>query len=158
MTRDARFEEGGERPLRLKALDEGDLSIISSLVQDSVLPRSEVVWQKNARRFGLLLNRFRWEDAAAAGRSGRPVERVRSVLAIEDVRRVQTLGLEDVTGDTILCLLSLEWEGDEDGGGALTLNLAGDGAIRVEVEALEVLLRDVTRPYIAPSGRTPEHP
>jgi hypothetical protein len=35
--------------------------------------------------------------------------------------------------------------------------LAGDGAIRLEVEALEVILRDVTRPYRAPSGKVPRH-
>jgi hypothetical protein len=37
------------------------------------------------------------------------------------------------------------------------LTLAGDGAIRLEVEALEVALKDVTRPYRAPSGKAPSH-
>ncbi|MEL0285532.1 MAG: DUF2948 domain-containing protein, partial [Paracoccaceae bacterium] len=31
-------------------------------------------------------------------------------------------------------------------------------AIRVTCEAIEVTLKDVTRPYIAPSGKTPQHP
>ena len=35
--------------------------------------------------------------------------------------------------------------------------LAGDGAVALEVEALEVRLEDVTRPYRAPSGRVPDH-
>jgi hypothetical protein len=30
--------------------------------------------------------------------------------------------------------------------------------VAVDVEALEVTLRDVTRPYVAPSGKTPGHP
>ena len=38
------------------------------------------------------------------------------------------------------------------------LTLAGDGAIALEVEALEVTLQDVTRPYRAPSGKAPAHP
>ena len=33
----------------------------------------------------------------------------------------------------------------------------GDGAIRARVEALEVTLKDVTRPYRAPSGHVPDH-
>ncbi len=33
----------------------------------------------------------------------------------------------------------------------MVLTLAGDGAIALEVEALDVTLKDVTRPYIAPS-------
>ena len=35
--------------------------------------------------------------------------------------------------------------------------LAGDGAIALEVEALDVRLDDVTRPYRAPSGKVPNH-
>jgi hypothetical protein len=38
------------------------------------------------------------------------------------------------------------------------LTLAGDGALALEVEALEVTLKDVTRPYAAPSGHAPGHP
>jgi hypothetical protein len=37
------------------------------------------------------------------------------------------------------------------------LTLAGDGAIALEAEALEVTLKDVTRPYLAPSGKVPNH-
>ena len=35
--------------------------------------------------------------------------------------------------------------------------LAGDGGIRLTVEALEVTLKDVTRPYVAPSRHVPKH-
>ena len=35
--------------------------------------------------------------------------------------------------------------------------LAGDGAIALQVETLDVTLRDVSRPYLAPSGRVPSH-
>ena len=41
--------------------------------------------------------------------------------------------------------------------GYCILTLAGDGAIRLKVEALEASLRDVTLPYIAPSGMIPNH-
>ena len=92
MTGDARFEDGAERPLRLKALDAEDLTVVSAAVQDAVFPIGEMRWQKDKRRFGLLLNRFRWEDAEAAKRADRPVERVQSVLAIEDVRKVVKSG------------------------------------------------------------------
>jgi len=42
MTEDARFEDGAERPLRLKALDAEDLSVISALAQDAVFPAREM--------------------------------------------------------------------------------------------------------------------
>jgi hypothetical protein len=40
----------------------------------------------------------------------------------------------------------------------VTLVLAGDGAIRASVECLDVTLKDVTRPYLAPSRHMPKHP
>jgi hypothetical protein len=157
MSADATFEDGGESPLRLRALDADDLAVISSLVQDAVFPGSEMTWDRSKRRFALLLNRFRWEDAPKAAARKRPVERVQSVLVIEDAMNVQTSGVE--RGDTVavMSLLSLTFEAGEDGAGRVILTLAGDGAIAVDVEALEVVLRDVTRPYVAPSRRTPHH-
>lgn len=157
MSGDATFEEGADRPLRLKALDSKDLEVLSSLVQDAVLDGSGMHWDRRARRFGLLLNRFRWEDADRAEARRRPYERVRSVLAIEDVIRVQSQGVEPGDAAQVYSLLHVTFEPGEDGAGAVILTLAGDGAIRVEVETLEVVLRDVTRPYRAPSGKKPGH-
>jgi hypothetical protein len=126
--------------------------VIAALVQDAVFPASEMTWDRKARRFGVLLNRFRWELG-----TGRP-ERVQSVLAIEDAGRVASQGIAREDADLVLSLLTLDWEPGEDGTGRITLVLAGDGAVAVDVEALEVTLRDVTRPYVAPSGRAPGHP
>lgn len=158
MTQDARFEDGGEKPLRLKALEAGELPVIAALVQDAVFPITEMKWDRKQRRFALLLNRFRWEDKAAAERRGRAFERVQSVLAFEDVLSVASQGIERSDKDTVLSLLTLTFAPGEDGGGRIEMTLAGDGAVGVAVEALEVTLRDVTRPYLAPSRRAPGHP
>jgi hypothetical protein len=154
---DARFEEGGEAPLRLVAQDAEDLKVISTLVQDAVLPATELKFDPRRRRFAMLLNRFRWEDRAEAEAVGRAYERVRSLLVIEDVRKVQSSGFDRSDRDLILSLLSMSFAAEEDGTGRLTLTLAGDGAIALDVEALEVRLDDVTRPYRAPSGKAPKH-
>ena len=150
MTDDARFEDGGETPLRLRALDGDDLKVISALIQDAVFPGDEMRWEPRRRRFALLLNRFRWEDR------GRRAERVRSVLAVEDVQKVTSQGVGRDPG-TVYAVLALDWAPGADGTGRLTLTLAGDGAVALEVEALEVTLTDVTRPYLAPSGHAPSH-
>lgn len=154
---DARFEEGGEGPLRLIAQDGEDLKVISTLVQDAVLPVTELKYDAKRRRFALMLNRFRWEDRAEAEQVGRAYERVRSVMVVEDVLRVQTQGFDRADKDLVLSLLSLDFTSGADGAGRLTLVLAGDGAIALEVEALELRLDDVTRPYRAPSGKVPKH-
>ncbi|MCI2399144.1 DUF2948 family protein [Aliiroseovarius subalbicans] len=158
MSDDAKFEDGGDQPLRLMALDADDLSVLSALAQDAVFPITEMTWQPSQRRFALLLNRFRWEDKPAADRRGRPVERVQAVLAVNDVMKVQSQGLDRGDADMVLSLLSVSFAPGEDGMGRIELTLAGDGAIALEVEALDVTLRDVTRPYLAPSKHTPEHP
>ena len=62
---DAKFEDGGEEALRLLAMDQEDLQVLSTLVQDAVFPAAEMAWDAKHRRFSLLLNRFRWEDVNA---------------------------------------------------------------------------------------------
>jgi hypothetical protein len=158
MSEDARFEDGGgERPLNLGAMDAEDLQVVSSLVQDAVLPANEIAFQKRHQRLGLLVNRVRWEDREAAERQGRPLERVQSVLSIENVLNVASQGIQR-DSDTVLSLLSIGFEAQDDGAGFVTLTFAGDGALRASVEALELRLKDVTRPYVAPSGKAPSHP
>lgn len=155
---DARFEDGAERPLNLMAQDAEDLAVISALVQDAVFPATEMTWDRRARKFALLLNRFRWEDRAAAEAERRPYERAQALLVIADAGAVRTQGIDRRDRDTVLSLMSLSWTPGQDGMGTVTLTLAGDGAIAVDVEALDVSLRDVTRPYRAPSGKAPGHP
>lgn len=152
---DARFEDAREAALNLGALDIDDLQVISGLAQDAIFPITEMKWQKRPRRFVLLLNRFRWEEGGAA----RPVaERVQSLLVIENVLGLASQGVDRSDNDLILSLLTITFEPGDDGAGQVLLTLAGDGAIRAEVEALDVTLRDVTRPYVAPSGKVPQHP
>jgi len=155
---DARFEDATEAPLHLVARDTEDLAVLSALVQDAVFPISEMRWQKGRRRFGLLINRFRWEDRDAAERAGRRFERVRSLLVVDEALSVRTQGIDRQDRDVVLSLLSVGFEPGEDGTGRVILTLAGDGAIALEAEALEVTLKDVTRPYLAPSGKVPGHP
>jgi len=154
---DARFQDGGEGPLRLVAQDAEDLRVISTLVQDAVLPVTEMSHDPKRRRFALLLNRFRWEDRAVAEATGRAYERVRSVLVVEDVLSLKSQGFDRADKYLVLSLLSLGFVPGPDGTGRLTLTLAGDGALALEVEALEVRLDDVSRPYRAPSGKVPGH-
>ena len=151
---DAKFEDGREAPLNLGALDADDLQVLSSLVQDAVFPVTEMKYARAQRRFALLINRFRWEDAGG-GRYA--PERVQSLLAFDLVLGVASQGIDRMEKDTILSLLSLSFEPAKDGAGDILLTLAGDGAIRLRVEAIEATLKDVTRPYVAPSKSVPRH-
>ena len=154
---DARFEDARETPLNLGAFEADDLKVISALVQDAVFPANAMTWRPGQRRFGLLINRFRWEDVEAARKRARPVERVQSLLVVDNVLAVASNGVDRRDGDLVLSLLALEWHPADEVAGALHLVLAGDGVIRLRLEALEVTLKDVTRPYVAPSRKVPGH-
>lgn len=152
MSKDARFEDGAVKPLRLMAADADDLTVISALIQDAVFPSSEVLWQSNQRRLALLINRFRWEGNV------RQAERVQSVLTFEDTKKVSSLGVTRGDPDLVLSVLALEWRPEVDGTGRIELTLSGDGSIALDVECINVGLRDVTLSYPALSGKVPDHP
>lgn len=158
MTQDASFEDGAEKPIQLVAVDTADLEIISGLVQDAVFSGSKMSWIAGQHRFAILLNRFRWEDVDQAKARDRPFERVQTVLSIEDVETVSSQGVDPKDKETILSILAVQFVAGEDGAGRVVLTLAGDGAIGLDVECINVTLQDVTRPYIAPSKHVPHHP
>jgi len=155
MSVDARFEDGVERPLNLAAEQVEDLAVISALIQDAVFPVSEIAWQPGKRQFAVLLNRFRWEDPRP---QGLPAERVRAVLRFGDVRKVISQGVARDDADLVFSVLSIAFEPGTDGTGRMVLTLAGDGQIALDVDCIDVVLKDVTRPYAAPSGKVPQHP
>ena len=155
MSVDATFEDGRDAPLNLGALDSEDVQVISALVQDAVFPITEMQWNAKQRRFGLLLNRFRWEEGA---RGKTAPERVQSLLAFDGVLSVASQGIDRSEADMVLSLMSVAFEAGDEGAGDMILTLAGDGAIRLRVEAIDATLKDVTRPYVAPSKRAPSHP
>ena len=152
---DARFEDGLEKPLNLGAQDADELQVLSALIQDAIFPITEMTWQAKQRRFGLLLNRFRWEEGA---RGQTAPERVQSILVVDNVMSVASQGVDRAETDMILSVLSATFEAGDDGAGDIVFTLAGDGAVRVSVEAIEMTLKDVTRPYVAPSKKAPKHP
>lgn len=154
---DARFEDAEEGPLQLLAQGADDLPILASLMQDAVFAVPEMRYDRRTRRFALLINRFRWEDRLAAETAKRPYERVRSLFVAEDVLSVRSQGIDRGDKDLILSLLDLEYHPGADGMGRLVLILAGDGAVELELETLNLRLQDVTRPYIAPSRKIPDH-
>jgi len=140
MTQDASFEDGAEAPLRLLAQDAGDVPVLSALIQDAIAQTAQMKFERKKRRFTLLLNRFRWEDADGAAARSRPFERVQSVLAIEGIERLQTQGIDETDKDLVLALLSIAFEPGDAPGGVLTLNFSGDGEIAAQVDCVDLQL------------------
>ena len=157
MTQDAGFNDALDRPLNLGAQDAEDLQVISSLTQDAVMTVDDLKWSRAERQVVFLLKRFRWEDVELAKQQGRDPERVQSLLVIQNATGLASQGIDRKQADVVLSLMSLEFSGAEDGVGDLILTFSGDGALKVQVDGLDVALRDVTRPYVAPSKQVPNH-
>jgi hypothetical protein len=157
MNQDAAFNDALDRPLNLGAQDAEDLQVISSLTQDAVLTVDDLKWSRAERQLVFLLKRFRWEDVELAKQQGRDPERVQSLLVIQNATGLASQGIDRKQADIVLSLMSLEFSGAVDGVGDLILTFSGDGALKVQVDGLDVALRDVTRPYVAPSKQVPNH-
>lgn len=154
---DASFADGGEGPIRLAALDQPDLEVVSALIQDAVFTLGDIKFDRSARRLDLLINRFRWEDADRARAQARPFERVRALLSVQGVLGVASQGLDRDAKDLAVALLSLRFDAEDDGAGTVEFILSGGAVIAAKVEMLEVLLQDVNRPHAAPSRTAPRH-
>lgn len=155
---DASFRDGADRPLALRVESPDDLAILSAVVQDAVLSAGEIRFDRKRHEVALLINRFRWEDRAEAEARKRPYERVRALLRIGGALGVAAQGIARDRPDTVLSILSIGWQAGADGAGRLTLTFSGGAALAVTAECLDASLRDVTRPYAAPSGKAPHHP
>ena len=151
MATDAKFEDSYSMPIRLEAFDDEDLQVVSALCQDSVISGEDISWQPKKGRLTLLLNRFRWEE-----KSLKP-ERVRSLLIINDVRKVSSKAFSVNDKKSVYSLMSLKFESFDNLGGRLSIIFSKDSMIAASIECLNIKLQDVTRPYQAPSGNKPKH-
>ena len=138
--------------LKLMAEDAADLDIIAAAAQDALVRVGDVAFDKKARRFTALINRFRWE---AAGEHG-PFERVRSALSFESVLNVKSRKVRHDAPDALAAVLQIGFTpAEEPPGGVVRVLLAGGGEIAVEVECLDALLMDMGAPWRTP--RRPDH-
>jgi hypothetical protein len=150
--------------LKLIALDNEDLGVLSAHLQDAVLRVGEMAYLPGERRFVAIANRFDWAKVVEAeskskGASGEKYERRRAAIRFECVNgaKVQGISLDDKT--TVLALLAVTFEptaGPDAPEGDVTLTFSGGAAIRLSVECVEVELQDLGAAWAA--KRSPEHP
>lgn len=142
--------------LKLIALDIDDLAVVSAHVQDAVLKVGDMAYLPRQRRLAMLLRRFDWQGAA--GESNVGLERRQAALRFERVLKAQFTGLDPGRKADVLSLLAIRFEAAaaDDPKGIATLQFSGGAAIRLEIECVEVELRD-----LGPAWRTksrPRHP
>ncbi|WP_416897612.1 MAG: DUF2948 family protein [Minwuia sp.] len=137
-------------PLRLHATDAEDLQAVSAALSSATVKRGDMTWDRRARRFALVCNRFRWEGDEVPDSSGG--SRIRAGVRFSDVQSVQALGLNRADQETVLELLSVECEsGETPPEATVTLTFAGGPQIRLAVECVDVLVDDMGRAWYTPN-------
>jgi hypothetical protein len=146
-----------DRPLRVRAEDNEDLTVVSAYLQDAVVPVSEMTYEAGEKRFALVAGRFRWEVAPDGMPAKGPVEdqetpfeRVHTGIRFDGVRGVRTRGIDRRDRGLILNLLKVAY-----GEGVVDLVFAGESTIRLDVEGLSCHVEDLGTPW--PTVFRPSH-
>jgi len=135
--------------LKLVALDEQDLGIVSACVQDAVMKVGDLEFLPAAKRFVMPMNRFAWEKKSSFFR--RHNERRQSVLHFDRVLGAKLSGISRDRPDEVLSLLAISFVPLSEPAGIVELIFAGDGAIMLEVECIEARLADLGSAWEAAS-------
>ena len=138
-------------PLRLVALDEDDLAILSANLQDAQIPVPEIAYLPAEKRFAMAGRRFDWVKAAAGG-----CERCATGVHFDRVLAVSHAGFGRHESGRVLNLLAVAFTPTDAPAGHVTLTFSGGAAIRLEVECLEAGMADLGERW--PCNKQPAHP
>ncbi len=141
--------------LRLRAEDAEDLAVISACLQDALVAVRDLAYDRDARTFVLVANRFRWEGSAGAPAAGVPFERTLCGVAFEAIDGVTYRGFHRSEEDRILALLAIRPIFGPSGG-IIDLEFAAGAAIRLTAAAIRCRVRDFGEPW--PTVWQPGHP
>ena len=158
---------GRGRAFRVRAESLEDLEIVSSMLQDAIVPIAEIAYQRRDRRFIMMAQRFRWEIAEASeipvavpdvapgedvdDPSASRLQRVLCALRFENVTAVRTHGIDLSARGQMLGLLSMHLTEEH-----LDLAFADDKTIRLTAENLSCHVEDIGEPW--PTSQRPNHP
>ena len=146
------MDPGKVDPLKFVMLDEEDLEVVSTHVQDAVVKAADVLWRPQEKRVVVGLNRFDWEGV----QTERPeYRRRRSALRFERVLSCKCRHLDPARKDDVLSLLAVEFAETDAPAGVVTLIFSGGAALRLDVECLEGELADLGPVWSA--TRCPSH-
>jgi hypothetical protein len=137
--------------LRLRAHDAEDLQVLSACLQDAILPIGDMLYDRAARRFVMVANRFCWERADDRETA---FDRVNCGVVFEGVSAVRLRRIDRNDRGQMLGLLAITQEPNPSGV-ALTLVCADNRDIRLEADAIAVRLEDFDASW--PTVNRPNH-
>jgi hypothetical protein len=134
--------------LKFVVLDEEDLEVASTHLQDAVVKVADVHWRPGEKRLIVGLNRFDWEKARDTNtnsdkKTNNEYRRRRAALRFERVLSCKCQHVNPGRKDEVLNLLAVEFQETEAPSGVIVLSFSGGATLRLEVECLEAELADL---------------
>ena len=141
------------QPLKLKAEDLQDLSVISTFLQDALVPFIGMQYNPSTHQFSMLTHRFRWEENPLIQKGVSSYERIQSFFHVHHVTDVKTHGITDPHNpNQILNLLAVTHEKNY-----MILTFSGDIHIQLNVEKISAHIKDDDS-VTWPTSLKPHHP
>src|SRR6476646_6588738 len=144
--------------LKFVVLDEEDLEVASTHLQDAVVKVADVHWRPGEKRLIVALNRFDLECARDTNANrdkdlNNEYRRRRTALRFERVMSCKCQHVNPASKDDVLNLLAVEFLETEAPSGVIVLSFSGGATLRLEVECLEA-----NWPTLVQPGRPPPVP
>ena len=131
--------------LKLLGKHQEDLKIISAYLQDSILIVKDIVFLKQNRTFIMIVNRFMWENVEKG--VFRQNKRIRCAVKFEEVIKVESKNINQKNKNKPLECLAIKCSSIFDETYKIKIFFAGNSVITVTLEAIEVALHDLGKPW-----------
>jgi hypothetical protein len=141
-----------DNPLRLRAEDADDLAVISAVVQDALIAVKDLTYDRAAKRFTLVANRFRWEAKPDGADGGLAYERTLCAVTFDTVNSAVYRGFRRRDDERILSLLAIR---PGDGPGTIDLEFSGGATLRLGVLGIMAYATDLGEAW--PTAWQPDH-
>lgn len=148
--------------LKLIALDDEDLAVVSVHLQDAVVTVGDMTFQPADRRFVMLASRFDWEaavqkellaegtgagsaqlDLGPSGKAPSGCVRRRAGIRFEHVLAARVRGIDLKRKRDVLNLLLVTFEPTNSPSGTVTFTFSGGGQLQLTVDCLEAGVEDL---------------
>ena len=138
----------GFQKLKIKVQDVQDLEILSSLCQDGIFAKEEMIYLKENFKFVATFSRFCWEFKKANHFNRNVGFRIVSGLQINSVESIEYINFSDK--NEFVNLLSINYDKN-----FIMLNFSLDMIIKIKIDQLKIFLEDIDLPW--PTYKKPIH-
>ena len=150
-------KEENYKKLSLIAQNEEDLVVISTLCQDSIIKIANIKWAKKSKRFYLLINRFCWELNDLSKKKSSNMLRINSLMSLNSVLSVKSAGIQQNNNSDITSLLTINYNFFNFEKQAIDLIFSGNSQISLNIECIDVFLKDISEPFEGTTSKQPKH-